>query len=325
MLQCSTLPGMRIPKLENLSGAALTAIAGASAGVIAATWNAWAARRAERKTPPVGEFVEIDSTRLHYLRAGQGPTVVLIHGNGTLIQDWQISGVFGALSKDHEVIAFDRPGFGYSSRARTRVWTPHAQAEVVVAALKALRIGPAIVVGHSFGALVAAQIGLDHPEVVSRLVLVSGYYYPGPRVDGLLGAPPALPVVGDVLRYTISPLLGRAITPLVYRQLFQPADVAERWQREFPREMALRPSQVRAVSADGAVMVPGAATLAARYGDLKMPVTIVTGDGDRIVGHEGQSLRLHDEVRDSRLVVVEGAGHMVHHIDPAQVTAAISG
>jgi pimeloyl-ACP methyl ester carboxylesterase len=277
---------MKPPQIQNIP--ALAAIAGASAGVVASVWNTSAARQAERRTSAVGQFVEVDGAKLHYLRQGLGAPIVLIHGNGKLIQDWLISGVFDNLVRDHEVIAFDRPGFGYSSRSRAEVWTPHAQSEVIVAALKKLGVGPAIVVGHSFGALVAAQIGVDHPEAVTRLVLISGDYYPEPRVDAMLGAPPALPIIGDALRFTISPLVGRAIKRLAYRRLFGSARVTERWEREFPKEMALRPSQVRAVSADGAVMVPGAAKLAYRYGQLRAPLTIVTGDGDKVVGHKKQ-------------------------------------
>src|SRR5215207_8712423 len=46
------------------------------------------ARAAERKTPPVGRFMEVDGVRLHYFEQGQGDPVLLIHGNGTLIQDF---------------------------------------------------------------------------------------------------------------------------------------------------------------------------------------------------------------------------------------------
>jgi pimeloyl-ACP methyl ester carboxylesterase len=300
-------------------------VAGVAAGAALALWNREAAKRAERATPPVGRFLDLDGTRLHYLRAGSGAPVVLIHGNGALIQDWQVSGVFGRLAASHEVIAFDRPGFGYSERPRTTIWTPAAQARLLVAAMRRLGIERATIVGHSFGALVAAQIGLDYPDAVERLVLLAGYYYPTARADVVLSSGPAVPVVGDVMRYTVSPLLGRAMMPMAERKLFEPAIVPVRFQNGFPRDLALRPSHIRAIAADSAVMIPGAAELAARYPRLSMPVAIVTGDGDQIVTPEDHSMRLHGDVPASRLEVVQGAGHMVHHTAPERVTDAILG
>ena len=57
-------------------------------------------------------------------------------------------------------------------------------------------------------------LALDHPAAVGGLVLLSGYYKPTLRLDVPLVAPAAIPIIGDVLRHTVSPLLGTALLPL---------------------------------------------------------------------------------------------------------------
>ena len=141
------------------------------------------AHAAERKTPPIGHFLDVDGVRLHYFERGQGDPVVLIHGNGALIQDFIVSGLVDGLSERHRVIVFDRPGFGYSTRPRTRIWTPMAQADVLRKALDQLGVEQAIVLGHSWGTLVAVALALQAPDLVRGLVLLSGYYFPTARLD----------------------------------------------------------------------------------------------------------------------------------------------
>jgi pimeloyl-ACP methyl ester carboxylesterase len=301
------------------------AAAGAVAGVAAAAFNALQARKAEAANPPLGKFVEVDGVRLHYVERGEGPVVVLLHGNGTMVEDWIASGVLDALAKTHKVVAFDRPGFGWSERPRTTLWTPAAQARLVAGALGRLGHGGATVVGHSFGTQVALAMALDHPEAVARLVLISGYYYPSFRVDVPFTAPPAVPVVGDAIRYTVSPLLGAALRGPAERHMFAPAPVSQGWRTRFPFEMTLRPWQVRATAADAAIMVPAAATLAARLGELRVPLTVIAGEGDAVVDPQRESVRLAAAVPDSKLLMVPGAGHMVHHSATGQVVDAIRG
>ena len=301
------------------------AAAGALAGVAAAAFNALQARKAEEANPPLGQFVEVDGVRLHYVERGEGPVVVLLHGNGTMVEDWVASGVLDSLARTHKVIAFDRPGFGWSERPRSTLWTPAAQARLIAGALETLGVRGAIVAGHSFGTQVALALVLDHPEAVAKLVLVSGYYYPSLRLDVPFAAPPAIPVVGDAIRYTVSPLIGAATRGPAERHMFAPAPVSDGWRTRFPFEMTLRPSQVRATAADAAIMVPAAGTLTARLGELRAPLTIVAGEGDAVVDPEGQSARLAADVPDSKLLMVPGAGHMVHHSALEKVAGAIRG
>jgi pimeloyl-ACP methyl ester carboxylesterase len=70
-------------------------------------------------------------------------------------------------------------------------------------------------------------------------------------------------------------------------------------------------------------MVPGAASLREHYGELAMPVAIMAGRGDKIVEIEPHPMRLHGLVRQSRLEVVDGTGHMIHHAFPDKVAAAV--
>jgi pimeloyl-ACP methyl ester carboxylesterase len=298
--------------------------AGAAAVAGAAAFNVFGARRAEEANPPRGSFIEVEGVRLHYLEKGSGPLVVLLHGNATMAQDWVASGVFDALAKTNRVIAFDRPGFGHSTRPRTVVWTPAAQARLIAAALAQRGESQATIVGHSFGTLVAVEMGLAHPQVAESLVLIGGYYYPSVRMDAVLGSPPAVPVIGDAMRYTVSPLLGAAMKRPMEKQIFAPAPVSAGWKSRFPFAMTLRPSQIRASAAEAALMVPAAAALQKRLGDLHLPLTIIAGEGDKVVSTPDQSQRLAAAVPDSQLLIVADAGHMVHHTASARVTAAVA-
>lgn len=205
-----------------------------------------AAHKAERENPPLGEFIDVAGVRLHFIEGGQGRNVVLLHGNGAMVQDFLISGLFGRASQTLRVVAFDRPGYGYSERPRNRLWTPWEQAALLRAAFLRLGIDRPIIVGHSWGCLVALALAMDYPNDVAGLVLMSGYYFPTARADVPIFAPPAIPVIGDIMRYTVSPLIARMMAPHIIAKMFAPRAVPPRFSAEFPLELTLRPWQLRA-------------------------------------------------------------------------------
>lgn len=280
------------------------------------------ARQAERDNPPTGCLIDVDGVQVHYAESGQGEPLVLLHGNGSMLQDFMSSGFVKAAAERYRVIAFDRPGYGHSERPRSTIWTPAAQAELLRSALHRIGVSRALVLGHSWGASVAIALALDHPEMVRGLILESGYYYGSVRADVVLMSGPAVPLVGDILRYTVSPPIARLLWPAMIRKLFSPAPVAATFGG-VPSEMAIRPSQLRASAAESALMIPDALAVQGRYGELRMPVAIVAGTGDKLADPNDQALRLHRALPDSSLHVVEGCGHMVHHTAPAEVVAAV--
>ena len=297
-----------------------------AAGVVmaaagAALLNHWLARKAERRNPPRGRFIEVQGVRLHYVERGTGPPLVLLHGNGSMIEDFQSSGLIELAARKYRVIAFDRPGFGHSERPRHITWTPEAQASLIAAALEKIEVPSAIILGHSWGTLVALALGMNYPQQVKALVLASGYYYPTARADVVILSPPAIPVLGDLLSHTVSPLISRLMWPLLLKKIFGPAPVPKKFEG-FPEEMAVRPSQIRASAAESALMIPAASRLHNEYSELQMPVAIVAGAEDRLIESE-QAWRLNDEIRQSSLRRVPGSGHMVHQTATAEIMSVI--
>jgi len=128
-------------KAPSLIAASAIAIAALAA---AAVVNRSLASKAERDNPPAGRFLDVNGVRLHYVERGTGDAVVLLHGNGSMIQDFESSGLIDLAAKDHRVIVFDRPGFGHSERPRSVVWTPDAQAALIKAALFPMQLCLAI-------------------------------------------------------------------------------------------------------------------------------------------------------------------------------------
>lgn len=296
--------------------------AGIAALAGSAIFNRARARRAEAASPPAGSFIEVDSVRLHYVDRGSGTPLVLLHGNGVTLQDYKVSGVLDLASEKYRVIAFDRPGFGYSERPRTTIWTPAAQARLLANALRRLGVGPAVIVGHSWGTLVALAMALDEPHTTSGLLLLSGYYYGTARPDVWPFSLPAVPFLGDLMANTVSPLVGRLLAPATIKAAFWPAPISKKFAR-FPLDLTLRPAQLRATAEDTAIMVPAAIEISRRYRGLTCPTILMAGEGDVVVRVDKHAQRFVREVQRAELRMVPEQGHLFHYAVPEQVIAAL--
>lgn len=305
-------------------GPVQTAVLLGAAGLIASLLYVNAhQRRAERDHPPEGNFVDVDGVRLHYVAQGEGPAVVLLHGNGVTATDFVQSGLLERAAGTYRVIAFDRPGFGYSERPDNNTWTPERQARLLYQALHQLGVERPILVGHSWGTLVALAMALEYPRYIRAIALVSGYYYPGARPDVPLMAAPALPGIGRLLRHTIAPVLGALLWRSFIARMFAPAPVPARFAG-MPKWIALRPGQIGASASETGMLVPAAQRLSARYGELTMPVAIIAGTADQVIAPDAQAQRLHAAIAHSELILEPGVGHMAHYAAPERIVEAIA-
>jgi pimeloyl-ACP methyl ester carboxylesterase len=107
---------------------------------------------------------------LHYQQAGSGPDVILIHGVTGDLSIWFLCDAMGVLARSFRVTAYDLRGHGYSDFPRDG-YTSADQAGDVLALMDALEIDRAVLVGHSFGAVIAMHAAILHPDRIDSVVL----------------------------------------------------------------------------------------------------------------------------------------------------------
>jgi pimeloyl-ACP methyl ester carboxylesterase len=280
-------------------------------------------KRAEKQHRPVGKFAHIGNTQIHYVDRGSGPPVVVLHGNGSMIEELESSHLLKQLAQTHRVVAMDRPGFGLSTRPN-RDWSPEREAELLLALIHQLGLERPVVVAHSWATLVALSLALEEPDAVSGLVLIGGYYYPTTRADVAMQRLVAMPAVGDLYRHTLLPLLARVSAPFGFKHMFSPLRPTAEFLQHYSVPMATRPSQLRSVADDTVEMPRAAARLAPRYAELRLPVDLIAGIDDKVVTPAHHSRRLNGELHNSILDEVPGVGHMVHHAHPRLVERRVA-
>src|SRR3954470_11270013 len=292
---------------------------------VRASTKAVKAKKAEqtRRPRPLGRFVEVDGVRVHYIARGKGRPVVLIHGNGTMAEDFVISGLLDQLAQRYRVIALDRPGFGHTDRPRWRVWTASAQAHLLHGVLERLNVERPVIVGHSWGTLVALALAVGGWRELRGLVLLSGYYSPTRRADVTLTAPLAVPGLGDLARSLVPQAVGHLFAPQVFRHVFWPQPVPARFRARFSVEITIDPVQQRASAEDTATLNAAAALLQPHYSRLQVPLAILSGDMDAIVDARDHSCRLHQHAPASTLALLPGLGHMIHYSARPQIGRAV--
>lgn len=306
----------------------LALAAGAVAMLGASAWYVKRQRtRVEAENPPAGRFVEVDGVRLHYTEHGDpaAPPLVLLHGMGMMGQEMEMSGLVERAAQQYRVLVFDRPGYGHSTRPSGRLYTPEEQARLFLQALSRLGVHRPVVLGHSWATLIAVAMAEQAPTELKGLVLVGGYYTPAPRFDVLFNSLPAVPLLGPLLAHTLSPLFSRAIWAPTMWRVFSPAPSEARrdFNARYPKWMTLRPQSIQAAAAEAAMLVPASVWQRSQHAGLQVPVVLVAGEQDRLITSGWHSGRVSERMPQSRLHIVPGAGHMVHHTAPDAVFDAV--
>ena len=276
----------------------------------------------ERAYPPVGSFVRAGGVDVHYLRGGSGPTVVLLHGRDGTLQEFTLS-VFDELTKHYEVIAFDRPGYGYSERPTGEPLSLGVQARLLREALHALAVEQPILVGHSYGGAVMLRFLMDHPDdAIGAVSLAGAAYVDAPPRGGLLALPNA-PVVGPLLTHTLVTPLAPLVAQGIYRDAFAPAEAPSGYVETIVSLYA-RPSQLSASAAELAVMYDSAQAAAAHYASIETPLVVLFGSDDRVLDVDRDGRDLAAAVPGAELMLVPDAGHKLHHTHPEQLLRALA-
>ncbi len=279
--------------------------------------------RIQRRCPPQGAFVSTaDGTvDIHYLRRGSGQPVVMLHGRDGSLQEFTLS-IFDAVSNNYEAIALERPGYGYSKCLDPDKLTTETQARLINEALTRLGVEKPIIVGHSYGGAVMLQYLLDYPDRVSGAISLAGVAYMDEPPDEGVFALPRYPVVGPLMTKTIVVPFGRAVAQGMYEQAFWPADAPEAYV-EAVSSLYIRPDQFTATAYELAGMYESVNEISPQYGDIGVPVIIIFGKSDQMLSYEKDGLRLYDALPDANLILMEDAGHKVHHTHPHIVMDAL--
>ncbi len=249
-----------------------------------------------------------------------GIPVVLFHGTAAWSELWwRTSDALAA--REFRVIALDLPPFGFSDRPGT--YTRRDQAARVNEVLGALKAGPAIIVGHSFGAGAATELVMRYPERARALVLVDAAL-------GLTAAPSDAPVLVRP-KWIREVLVSLSITnPLATKWLLQ--SLIAKKERALPEyvEILQRPTRRANSTADiadwvyyflGADLAASSADRNA-YARLKAPVAILWGDSDTVTPL-AQANDLKTLLPQATLTTLPGLGHIPQIEDPGLFNDAL--
>ncbi|SCZ02803.1 alpha/beta fold hydrolase [Microvirga guangxiensis] len=280
-----------------------------------------------RRYPPTGRFIDVDGCRLHYRDVGPEDTprgtIVLLHGASSNLVESML-GLGAQLARRYRVIAFDRPGHGWSERRPgLGEAEPARQAALMAEALRKLDVRNAVVVGHSWSGTIVPLFALDHRDVTGAILVLAGITTPWP--GGYVGWFRRFisSWAGWLAIRTLALPVTLALRPWMKRKTFWPQPAPRDIVRKGFIPLAFRPHAYEANMHDFAVMYDAVVKQSARYGEIRVPAAVVAGDRDEIVWTDLHSRAFVHAVPDADLIMMPGIGHMPQYADGQTVLAAI--
>lgn len=293
-------------------------------------WRAFAREASANKGYPAqGRIIDVDGTPIHVLVAGSGPDLVLIHGANGNVRDWTFDFV-DRISDRYRVIMVDRPGLGWTGRlpGKGGAWniayeTPQEQAAVLQKAVSIIGVNQPIIAGHSLGGAVAMAWALSDPENTAAVVMLSAVSNPWPGGLGWVYSATSSAWGGALVVPIASAFVSESYIANSIESIFAPQLAPEGYAQHVGTSLVLRRETMRANAQQVNYLRPSIVKMAARYNELTMPIEIVHGDADTIVPLDIHALPLSQKAPNSALTVLQGIGHMPHHVAPDAVIQAI--
>jgi len=264
--------------------------------------SAAAVSGAQPRPAVVGKDVTVLGFRLHYLEAGRGAPVVLLHGLGGDGSRWGPN--LEPLARDFHVFALDQIGFGQSDKPLANYHTGML-AEFLVDFLKAANVGRASLVGNSMGASVALYAAVGYPDMVDRIVLADGGGY---RTGGAGRTGGAAPDADAARRRQLQNGVTRDETREFFKILFHDKSLVT--DKMVDEQLAMRLRSAFAISKMQEAGEKGLGALTEeQVRGVKAPTLVVWGKYDELANPAGAD-RLERAIAGSKKVIVDDCGHM---------------
>jgi pimeloyl-ACP methyl ester carboxylesterase len=280
----------------------------------------------QRAYPARGRMIEVAGATLNVVDIGPrdaaGPPVVMIHGASSNLEVMR-QPLGEMLARNHRVILIDRPGHGWSTRARREDSTPAIQGRMIDEALEKLGVGPVILVVHSWSGALGARMALDYPEHVAGLVMLAPVAYPWRGGVGWYTKLVAIPVIGPLLAYTITLPLGHFLAGPGARGVFLPQVMPDGFVGNTATALLLRPREFLANARDIVTLRAAVEQQAPRYRDIRVPTVVISGEIDKTVTTSIHSRPFAKAVSNAKLIVLPDVGHMVQNAVPDLVISEI--
>ncbi|MEL6449707.1 MAG: alpha/beta hydrolase [Pseudomonadota bacterium] len=286
-------------------------------------------RDAAAQYPPTGTLLDVDGVTVHAVQLGDGPDVVLLHGASGNARDYTFA-FAQRLADRYRVTVLDRPGMGWTDQiapAHRRAWstahaTPTEQARLLRAAADQLDVTRPIVVGHSFGGIVAYAWALEFDDLAG-MVSIAGVANPWPGELGWTYTVNGSAWGGALVVPVLSAFVPQTYVDNAVDGIFAPQSAPDGYLEHVGAALSLRRGSMRANARQVNWLRPYVVEMSAQYGSIEVPVEIVHGDTDTIVPLSVHSAKVPGQIPGANLTVLPGIGHMPQHAAPEAVIAAI--
>lgn len=277
-----------------------------------------------------GQLLDVDGVEIHAEVFGDegNPDLILIHGASGNTREFTFSMV-EKLTDRYRVIAFDRPGLGWSHRPQgyggawnTAGESPQLQAQILKGAADMLGVQTPLVLGHSYGGSVAMSWAQQF-EDTAGVIMVGAVSHPWPGELDWTYPVNASAVGGALFVPMITAFVPRSYAEQVVADIFAPQPVPDGYLEHVSTQLSLRRKSMRANARQVNSLRPHIVEMSETYPDLTLPIEIVHGDADTIVPLSIHSEPLAERVSSAVLTILPGIGHMPHHGAEADVIAAI--
>ena len=231
------------------------------------------------------------------------------------------------LTRDYRVFFVDRPGHGWTERFdHDTTFTGEAeslalQAKILSEAVTKLGANNPIVLGHSYGGGVAMAWGLDHPA--SALVIVSGVTLPWPGDIDITYRILGSRLGSALLAPLISAFLPDSYVERTAKGTFKPDAAPPDYVARSAVPLAIRTETLRANNRMVKTLRPQIVAQSERYDELTLPIEVLHGTADTSVYLTVHAEPLSTELENAHLTVLEGVGHMAHHVSQDQIKSAV--